>query len=285
MTSLASVRSTRRALPWCTDCQVSVHFVTGLLRTFTRYVPTRSNDAMTRAADPTRVSRRAEALSLACQRGRGEQCPASCSSRRCAAITSPHLGSILMLSCLALQGKPNLSRKSVHGGPGGLRRQPAMAVTAQRGEQGHPSKSSLHTLRHKVCWLLCWNLDTDSLESPAQHQWQGLCFSSLVQSGDSDAEMACRCCPAARSSTPAPIWATSMRWVRCVRCRAVDPSDGHHLVSRQKGTTQRFPMNAIALCQHLGSCGCRTRLWTSCRWAGSTSKRTCQSGLGSSSPW
>ena len=43
----------------------------------------------------------------------------------------------------------------MHSGPGGLRRQPAMAVTAQRGEQGHPSKSALHALRHKVCWLLC----------------------------------------------------------------------------------------------------------------------------------
>jgi hypothetical protein len=188
---------------------------------------------MTLAADPERVSRRAEALSLACQRGRGEGRPASWLSRRYAAIKSHHLGTILMLSCSALQGKPNLSRKSVHSGPGGLRRQPAMAVTTQRGEPGHPSKSSLHALRHKVCWVLCRSVTSTTSSLLCNTVAKGLCFRGLVQSGDSDAEMACRCCPAARSSTRAPIWATSMRWVRCVRCRAVDLSDGHHLVSRQ----------------------------------------------------
>jgi hypothetical protein len=60
----------------------------------------------------------------------------------------------------------------VHGGPGGLRRQPAMAVTAQRGEPGHPSKSSLHALRHKVCWLLCRRFHINNLESAVQHHWQ-----------------------------------------------------------------------------------------------------------------
>ena len=112
------------------------------------------------------------------------------------------------------------------------------------------------------------SFDTNNLKSHAQHHRQGLCFRGLVQSSDCDAEMACRCCPAVRSSTPVPTWGTSTRWVRCVRRRAVDPSEGHRLEGGRTGTNRHLSIQTVAFCQHPGPCGCRTRLWTSCRWAG-----------------
>lgn len=120
----------------------------------------------------------------------------------------------------------------MHSGPGGLRRQPAMATTAQRGEQGHPSKSALHALRHKVCWLLCWNSATS----------RGPPVTTPQQGGESEAEHFMQVLPSSEEFNPSAY----LGFIHAVGQMCALPCCGSNQQKRrQKSTSGTFANHLV----------------------------------------